>query len=889
MSRGYERETAAKIGLLKKNQLDIVIANAFNSARTLRNYVQEYPALDHYEEILKRLFKAHQNLDAVELSRGGVITDVFPYEENKKAIGFDILGDPVQQREAIAAVRKGNIIFAGPLNLVQGGVGVVGRLPIYTQKNDTPSFWGFSLVMIRLERLLNDPSITSLSELGYDYQFAKVRTDGTEDIFYRTDSTLIDPVKVEIDLYDNKWVLSLAPTEGWSAFSKTLPFGAVSILLSMIGGIFAWYVARQPYRLTVLVRKTFAELVESEERFRATFEQAPVGIAHLSPDGTFLRVNRTLCSILGRPREELLSTPFADTSHPDEAEADLAALQQLLHGSRTEYVAEKRCRRKTGEFFWAQLSITLLRDAKKSPLYFVVIFQDISERKNFEEQLRHAHENLLSIVDTPAAAVFDLTLDGTVRSIWNKTAERMFGYTKEEVIGRRLPIVPPSRQKEFDTISGRVKNGEMINNFEAQRIGKNGKRIFVSVNSAPLHNASGDVEAIISVLIDITQKKKIEEQFLRAQRIESIGTLAGGIAHDLNNIFSPILLSAQFLKKELGSTGIVGSTLSIIEQGAVRGSAVVKQILNFGRSGSTAERYPVQLKHLVRELESLITETFPSSITVRSEIPNEVWFVNGNVTLLHQALVNLCINARDAMAEGGTLTITLTNRVIDEMFSRFEQTVRPGHYVHISIADTGVGIPKDLLHSMFVPIDSPDAPVAGAGVGLSTAIAIIKQHGGSIFAVSEPNVRTECSIYLPAIESAVSAESVPVPPRGNGEHILVIDVEKPITDIVKQTLEGNGYVVSTANDGAEAITVFDGVKHSVSLVITDLDLPVMDGATTALTISKMSSRVRFIFSSGIAQRDRLRSITHVPIGGFLTKPYSAETLLATVQQVLNTP
>jgi signal transduction histidine kinase len=319
-----------------------------------------------------------------------------------------------------------------------------------------------------------------------------------------------------------------------------------------------------------------------------------------------------------------------------------------------------------------------------------------------------------------------------------------------------------------------------------------------------VHDFGGKPKSILVVNTDITEKKQLEAQLLRSQRLESLGTLAGGIAHDLNNVLAPILMSAQLLQMKI-SDSRSQQLLKIMESNVKRGAALIKQVLSFGR-GIEGDRMILQVGHLISEIEQIIQETFPKSIEFYPDIVSDLWSVSGDATQLHQVLMNLIINARDAMPDGGTLTISAENLFIDQNYARmnFEATV--GSYIVITVADTGTGIPPKILERIFEPFFTTKELGKGRGLGLSTVIGIIKSHGGFVKVDSAVGKGSQFQVYLPAVESTQTqqAENLELP-TGHGELILVVDDEAPIREITRTVLETHNYKVVTASDGIEAM------------------------------------------------------------------------------------
>lgn len=507
-------------------------------------------------------------------------------------------------------------------------------------------------------------------------------------------------------------------------------------------------------------------------------------------------------------------------------------------------------------------------------------------RKQTEQKIREQ----AALLDVATDAIFVRDLDNKIL-YWNKAAERLYGCHKNEAIGREIAELWQEKkiseiQTAFNTL---LKNGSWEG--EVHQTTKFGKKIIVESRWTLLKEYENKAQAILVVNTDITQKKQLESQFLRAQRLESIGTLSSGIAHDLNNVLAPILMTAQLLEFQLDDERSK-RLLPIVINNAKRGANLVKQVLSFTRGmegdiDSVAERTLVQPKHLINEIKQVVRETFPKTIEVSSEIAQDLWMIKGDATQLHQVMMNLCVNARDAIANGGKLTIYATNFVVDENYAQMHLDASSGSYVMISVADSGIGISPENLDRVFEPFFTTKELGKGTGLGLSTVLGIVKSHGGFINVQSDINKGSNFQVYLPAQEiNERSEEEVEVDfPKGEGELILVVDDEDSIRYITKKSLESYNYKAITASDGIEAIALYAERRDEISVVLTDILMPVMDGLTTIRTLQKINPQVKIIAVSGLISNEKINAITEIGIKAFLSKPYTAQQLLQTIGNV----
>lgn len=624
------------------------------------------------------------------------------------------------------------------------------------------------------------------------------------------------------------------------------------------------------------------ELRQSEANYRAIFDAANDAIfVHDLETGEFLDANHRMCEMYGYTLEEVLRLTVGELS-ADELPYTNEVAQELMRRA-TEGVPqlfEWRAKDKRGRVFWVEVNLQRVLIGRKDRLLAVV--RDITRRKDAEEKMREQ----ATLLDHARDAILVRDLYDRV-VFWNRSAERLFGWTAEEAVGRDVrDLLYRKDPSQFDDARrALIRAGEW--NGELLLVSKYGTDINVDSSWTLVRDEDKEPKAVLVIHTDITEKKKMERQFLRAQRMESIGILAGGIAHDLNNVLSPILMSLEVLKlKYIDQESQVW--LKLLEASAQRGASMVKQILSFAR-GSEGKRVTLQPKHLLSDVVKILRETLPRSIEVRFNLPSDLYHVNADPTQLHQVLMNLCVNARDAMPVGGSITIQAQNTTIDEDYVRTNLEAQAGEFVEITVADTGTGMDSDLVVRIFEPFFTTKDVGKGTGLGLSTAMAIVKSHEGFINVYSEVGKGTAFSVYLPACRAM---EEQPLPrrmpdfPTGHGELVLVVDDEEAIRQITKSTLETFGYRVLLAGDGAEALAVYEANRDDVDIVLTDMMMPLMDGEATIGALRKLAPDLKIISASGLAEEARTAEATATSVSIFLRKPYTAEQLLRAIAEVL---
>ncbi|NTV45268.1 MAG: PAS domain S-box protein [Chlorobiales bacterium] len=517
--------------------------------------------------------------------------------------------------------------------------------------------------------------------------------------------------------------------------------------------------------------------------------------------------------------------------------------------------------------------------------------EDITERKKAEAALLQSQKSLAAVLESIDAGVISIDTENNI-TMFNRSAEKIFGYTSTEIIG--IPIyrlLPEAHIHEYlsKLEKFRCSGKASFQPSEAKHfmgLKKNGHVFPVEISASKIE--IGQQEIITILIKDITERKIMEEQILRTQRMESIGLLASGIAHDMNNILTPLTLSLDLLKMHI-TTAKGLEYLNSLTEDIRRATDLISQLLAFAR-GRGGKRTVIHLRRLIIDFERLLRETFPKFIQVKSSLSKDIPMIMGDQTQVHQVLMNLCVNAKDAMPQGGQILIKAEPFLVNEAFVRMNLSAKVGLYVRITVKDTGVGIPDEILAKIFEPFFTTKQHGQGTGLGLVTVYSIVHSHGGFIKVYSAIGKGTSFEIYLPAVEeindepqpSRVSAVN-----RGNGELILVVDDEQSIRDITINILNNYGYQGVTACNGSEAVAVYAERKNTIHAVILDMMMPVMDGFATIHALRNLNPEVKIITVSGLIDKETMLKGANLKVDGILSKPYTSEALLTLLHNVIN--
>jgi two-component system cell cycle sensor histidine kinase/response regulator CckA len=634
-----------------------------------------------------------------------------------------------------------------------------------------------------------------------------------------------------------------------------------------------------------------AALQQREADFRVLFASNPMAMWVYELDTLrFLAVNDAAVLHYGYTREEFLAMTIKDIRPAEDLPMLLRSMERRPQGVDVSGVW--RHRQKTGKIIFVHIT--------SHPISFqdrpaeLVLAQDVTAQHESERALKASEEHFRRLIENASDMITVIDEAGVVR-FQGPSTQRLLGYAAGEMVDRPAGefIHPDDHGKIGESVRRALAGERKPIPVEFRIRHHDGSwRIFQSFGQR-MAEVAGKAQIVVNSR-DITEQKKLEEQFLHAQRMEAIGTLASGVAHDLNNILAPMLMVAGILKLRRNASPKDIELLSIIESSAQRGAGIIRQLLSFSGSFS-GERVTLQPKHLIHEMTKIMRETFPRNIAIVESVPSGLWTVEADATQLHQVILNLCVNARDAMPAGGTLTVEAGNVTVGEGAgtAAIDPAAKPGPYVLLQVKDTGTGIPPEIINRIFDPFFTTKGAAKGTGLGLSTVIGIIKGHGGYVRVYSEPGHGSAFHVYLPATTEGTgsSRRSDTVPPlaRGHKEQILVVDDEEFIREATRSFLDKQGYQVLLAATGEEAVKVFLEHQGTVRLVLTDIMMPGMDGLALIRALRVLAPTLPIIATSGLDQNQNAAEFSALGVRKVLAKPVTPTQLLQAVASSLAPP
>ena len=655
-----------------------------------------------------------------------------------------------------------------------------------------------------------------------------------------------------------------------------------------------------------LSAKIMAEILLSDD----LIEALPDAIVAVDREGVIVQLNSQTQALFGYERDELIGQRIeilVPESYRGEHHHHRENFAKTPKTRRMGANIDLYGRRRDGSEFPVEISLSPVCTEKG--MFVLSAIRDIGARKRMEEELRRAHEELYQrtveqlgeyrsrlalIIDSSEDAIIGQDLDGVITS-WNKGAERIYGYAPDEVLGKNISLlVPPDKAAnglpgESSEILEKIARGEGIEHRESVRVTKDGRRLDVFISVSPLRDAKGDVIGASAIARDITDQKRTETQLHQSQKMEAIGRLAGGVAHDFNNILGIINACTEFLRDRIESAAESSIYVENIKKAIERGSALTRQLLAFSRSSAIQPRI-LDLNERLKDVSKLLRPLMGDDVEVLivSRSPSAV--VEADPGQLDQIVVNLAVNARDAMPRGGKFILETGTAKFDEAFAEQRQAVPAGKYVVLAISDTGNGMDEATVSRIFEPFFTTKEAGKGTGLGLATVYGIVKQSAGHILVYSEPGHGTTFKIYLPSAEHKIGlltkAEAEIVGPKRQGTTILLVEDDEVMRSLTKKVLEKHGYTVVEANDGESALESVQSYPGVIDLLLTDVVMRRVSGPELGERLGSSHPALKVVYMSGytgelIAEREVLkRGVT------LLEKPFTRTALLNTIHTAL---
>ncbi|MFA6224161.1 MAG: PAS domain S-box protein [Desulfomonilaceae bacterium] len=641
----------------------------------------------------------------------------------------------------------------------------------------------------------------------------------------------------------------------------------------------------------IIDRKRAEEALRaSEERFRAVIQNLQIGISVLNPSMEIVAINPFFQKIY--PRVQAGTGQLCFDSYNDPPRTSPCPYCPCVKTFQDGKVHESLTETPTGSQARNYRIISCpIKDAQGQVELVVELVEDVTEAKQSEEQ----NLRLAAIVEFSDDAIIGKTLDGIITS-WNKGAENIYGYKEHEIVGKPVTILAPhDREDEIKGLLEQIKSGKSVQHLDTVRRNKIGDPIPVSLTISPIIDKEGNIVGASTISRDISdrvnaaqQRETLQEQLFHAQKMEAIGTLAGGFAHDFNNKLQVIAGYVELIlfNKDLSET--LKPDLELIKQTVDSSAELIKGMMAFSRK-TPIDLQPIELNKLVTQTRAMLTRSIPKMIEIELLLADDLWAINAAPNQIDQILMNLAVNASDAMPDGGKLTIQTRNTALDEEFCRSYPNTKPGKYVLMIVSDTGAGMNKETVYHIFEPFFTTKAPGKGTGLGLAVVYGIVEQHGGRIVCDSQPSVGTTFSIYFPAIEEVPQEQhsEKKEPPRGRGETILVVDDEANIIELTARILNQSNYRVITAVNGEEALELYEKHGQGISLVILDLMMPGMGGRECLRALLKKDPKIRVLVASGGLKPGVEGDLKEAGEKGTIRKPFDMANLLEKIRKILD--
>lgn len=886
------RSHVANIAADHASDLQRRLDHAFSATYALAVLLRQgHGDIADFESVVNHMLPFYPGVSAMQLAPGGVVRQVVPLAGNEGAIGHDILNDRLRAKEARLARDTGKLTLAGPFHLIQGGVGVVARLPVFINNSQgEPDFWGFTNVLVRFPQALDQSRMSQLASRGFGYELWRIHPDtGNKQVIAASSAiaSLKEAAEYRISVPNGTWTLSVAPLGGWGSPTLVTLHACLALLISLLLAWLAKLLVEARVHeadLGRLVDERTSELLEIKEQQQTFIEYAPASLAMFDRDMRYLHVSRRWLSDYKLGERDLRGLShyavFPEISGKWKEFHRRGLAGEVLR-------ADADCfERVDGTVQWVRWEIRPWRSASGEIGGIVIFSEDITDLKQAEAALRHESDFSVALLNG-LPGVFYLYDDQLNFLRWNKTFEQVLGYTGDE-IARMSPLdffAGSDRQLMAERIQQVFDQGE--SEVEAGFVAKDGTvtpYYFTGLRT----NIEGKT-CLLGVGIDVTERKKLEEQLLQSQKMEAIGQLAGGVAHDFNNVLQVIMGCGAILmldeKLDDKQRELLGQIIASSEKAAY----LTKGLLAFSRRQTMALRF-VDLNGIMRDVQKFLLRIIGEDIQMKLSFYSSVLPVRVDITQIEQVMMNLATNARDAMPKGGLFTIETALQEIDAPFEHAHGYGIPGRYALISVSDTGIGMDEGTLSRLFEPFFTTKETGKGTGLGMAIVYGIIKQHNGYINVYSEPDLGTIFRIYIPLAgtgETAHEESSDDVLPQGGTETILLVEDDADVRYLAVTLLTQFGYNVLEAVDGNEAVEMFAANQEKISLIVMDVIMPKKNGREAYDEICKIRPGVKVLYTSGYTS-DFIQSRGVADAGiELIMKPVRSTELLKKIRDMLD--
>lgn len=628
------------------------------------------------------------------------------------------------------------------------------------------------------------------------------------------------------------------------------------------------------------------EIRLNAQRYRSLVEATTAIVWDTPASGLFEADQPGWTSFTGQSFEELRGWGWLNAVHPDD-QAETARIWSAAVAGTGTYETEHRLRSRTQGYRNMLVRAVPIFADDGTVHQWTGIHTDITERKQSEEKLRLLGSAVEQSKESILITDSQIDLPGPRILFVNPAFTQMTGYTAEEALGNspRFLQGPRTDRAVLDRLRQNLQAGVAFAG-EAINYRKDGSEFIMEWQIAPIRGADGNVTHFVAIQRDITERQNNERRALRSQRLESLGTLAGGVAHDLNNALAPIMMGVEMIRAKYPKESKI---VDMFETSAHRGADMVRQLLSFAK-GAEGERVSVEPGRMVKELENMMKGSFPKNIQITVQCAPGLPTVLGDATQLHQVILNLCVNARDAMPHGGTLSLDVQYTNVDTSYASSIPDAREGDYVRLRVGDTGTGIPANIIDRIFDPFFTTKDPDKGTGLGLSTVMGIVKGHGGFLHVSSQPERGSTFSVYLPAELPGSRIEAQPESGgefRGNGEAVLLVDDEAAVREMARAVLGRLNFKAVTATDGVDGLMRAAEHRKELRAIITDLHMPHMDGLAFVHAVRRMLPDIPVVVSSGRMEDTMVAEFRSLGVTNRLDKPFTEAQLAEALKGLLS--